>query len=252
MRFSVLSSGSKANTTYLESGSTRILIDCGLSARTVEQRLSLIGVDPSTIEGIIITHEHSDHIRGVERFSRLHEIPVYANNAARKFVKGAYAVERFETGKAFSIGDLEISPVSIVHDSGDPVGFVIVSAGIRFGHFTDLGKVTPLVKEAVTGCHSLVLESNHDPDMLWGCSYPWDLKQRISSSHGHLSNAAAGELLSEMRHDGLHQVVLGHISENSNTHEMALNCARHSLEGADCGLYCGSVYQPLPLLAASA
>ena len=257
MRFSVLSSGSKANSTFVECGDTRIMIDCGLSARTAEQRLSGLGIDPASIQGIVITHEHSDHIRGVERFSKRHQVPVYANNAARKFLKGAYAIERIETGVSFEIGSLHISPVSIVHDAGDPVGFLIQGVGLKFGHFTDLGKVTPLVQEAVRGCHSLVLESNHDPDMLWGCSYPWELKQRISSSHGHLSNAAAGELLAEIRHEGLNQVVLGHISENSNTPEIARQTAVRFLDGwleknSHAGVHCGSVYHALPLLAVAA
>lgn len=252
MRFCVLSSGSKANSTLVECGETRVLIDCGLSARMMEQRLSSRGIDPSTIEGIVITHEHFDHIKGVERFSKRHQVPVYTNAAARKFIKGAYALERFETGVPFEIGELQISPVSIVHDAGDPVGFVIRGAGLKFGHFTDLGKVTPLVREAVAGCHSLVLESNHDPDMLWGCSYPWELKQRISSSHGHLSNASAGELLAEICHNELHQIVLGHISENSNTPEIARQTAQRFLEGAAVSIHCGSVYEPLPLLAVAA
>lgn len=252
MRFSVLSSGSKANSTLVECGDTRILIDCGLSARTMEQRLATVGVAPDSIDGIIITHEHFDHIRGVERFSKRHEVPVYANSAARRFLKGCYALQGFETGVLFEIGALQISPVSIVHDAGDPVGFVIKGAGLKFGHFTDLGRVTPLVREAVSGCHSLVLESNHDPDMLWGCSYPWELKQRISSSHGHLNNATAGELLAEMLHSELHEVVLGHISENSNTPEIARQSAQRSLEGSFASIHCGSVHHALPLLAVAA
>ena len=143
--------------------------------------------------------------------------------------------------------------MSIVHDASDPVGYIIRGDGLQFGQVTDLGKVTELVRDAVRGCNSIVLESNHDPDMLWSCSYPWELKQRISSGHGHLSNAAAGELLAEIKHGELKHVVLGHISENSNTHEMARLCAvAHLGEGMPCEVHCGSVHQALPLLAVAA
>jgi phosphoribosyl 1,2-cyclic phosphodiesterase len=221
MRFSVLSSGSKANCTFIEGGSTRILIDCGLSGAQTEKRLRALGVEPSTLSAIIITHEHSDHIYGVHTLSRRYKIPVYANEATSQFLGKMHAKENFITGEAFSIGDLHISPFSITHDAAEPVGFVIQSEGLKFGQATDLGKVTPLVRESLSHCNALVLESNHDPLMLQECSYTWQLKQRISSAHGHLSNHDAGTLLAELLHDGLLHVVLGHLSENSNTPEVA-------------------------------
>jgi phosphoribosyl 1,2-cyclic phosphodiesterase len=258
MRFSVLSSGSKANATYIEGASTHILIDCGLSMRRIEERLGTIGVDAAALEAILITHEHSDHILGVERLSKRHRLPVYCNKATSHFLKGAYALEIFETGSQFSVGEFEIAPVSIVHDAADPVAFIVKGQGISFAQATDTGRVTPLLREALTGCHSMVLESNHDRDMLWSCSYPWELKQRISSSHGHLSNDVSAELLTDLLHDGLNHVVLGHLSENSNTPEKALKSAQRSLVGFENtdkrprSLRCANVYEATPLMDVAA
>lgn len=222
MRFSVLSSGSRANATFFESGSTRILIDCGLSAAKAAERLRRLGIDPDSIDAILVTHEHHDHIAGVPVFSRRHTVPVFANEATAEFIRKPVGLERFTTGEEFVVGDLRISPFRIAHDAQDPVGFRIEAEGLVFAQVTDLGRVSPLVREAVRGVHALVLESNHDPELLLSCDYPWELKQRISSSHGHLSNNTAAELLAEIRHPELWHVVLGHLSENSNTPEVAL------------------------------
>ncbi len=231
MRFSVLSSGSKANCTFFEAGSTRILIDCGLSGSQAEQRLRALGIDPSTLNAIVITHEHSDHIHGVHTLSRKLKLPVFANSETAKFLRKMSRLEQFVTGVSFEIGDLRISPFSIAHDAVDPVGFVITHGGLKFALAKDLGKVTPLVRDAMTCCNAIVLESNHDPILLQECGYPWVLKQRISSTHGHLSNEEAGMLLAEILHPDLHHVVLGHLSENSNTPETALETVRRCING---------------------
>ena len=253
MRFSVLSSGSKANSTFIECGDTRILIDCGLSCRMLEGRLRLIDVDPESLDAILVTHEHSDHIRGISRFSKKYKLPVYANKATKKRIDDVHAFEIFCTGEAFEVGSLNVSPISITHDAVDPVAFVLKGAGLKFAQITDLGRVTPLIRDALQGCHSMVLESNHDKDMLWSCSYPWQLKQRISSSHGHLSNETASQLLSEVLHSELHHVVLGHISENSNTPEVAHQTALRSIAGFEPkSLRCANVYQPTPILEVAA
>lgn len=248
MRFSVLSSGSKANCTLVESGTTRILIDCGLSARETVRRLCVLGVDPSTISAIIVTHEHRDHIYGIPVMSRRHNLPVYANRSTARFLRHLHALEIFKTGHTFSIGEMEISPFSIVHDASDPVGFCIQARGIKFAQATDLGKVTPLVREALRDSHALVLESNHDPEMLRCCHYPWELKQRIASSHGHLSNGTASEFLAELMHSDLRHIVLGHLSENSNTPELALAAAREQVP-CERTLLCASVQRETPMLS---
>lgn len=250
MRFSVLTSGSKANCTYLESGSTRILIDCGLSARQTEVRLRSLGIDPESLNAIIITHEHSDHINGVPVLSRRFKLPVYANAGTASFLRGVFALEKFVTGRRFSIGELTIAPFSIVHDAHEPVGFTIEGQGIKFSQATDLGKVTPLVRECLRGSNALVLESNHDHEMLQNCDYPWELKQRIASSHGHLSNDSSSALLAELVHSDLQHVVLGHLSENSNTPELALRAAQMQLsEHAVATLMCACIANETPLLA---
>ena len=241
MQFSVISSGSKANCTFVESGSTRILIDCGLSARQTERRLLELGIDPSSIEALVITHEHSDHINGIPVFSKKFKIPVYANEGTAEFIPARFALELFATGKPFCIGSLKINPFRIVHDAIDPVGFVIEAEGLKFTQATDLGKVTPLVVDAARGAHALVFESNHDIDLLYASDYPWDLKQRIHSSHGHLSNEASAELLTEVCHSDLLHIVLAHISENCNTPEIAVASAKQALAGIlPPTLLCGS------------
>jgi phosphoribosyl 1,2-cyclic phosphodiesterase len=254
MRFSVLSSGSKANSTYVEAGGVRFLVDCGLSGKQAENRLGEIGVDPSSLDAIIVTHEHSDHIHGVGTLSRRYNLPVYANKLTMKHISKPKGCEIFTTGERFSVGKVEIEPFSIVHDAADPVGFAIHSGGLKLVLCTDLGRVTTLVREHVKGCNAIVLESNHDQEMLQSCSYTWELKQRIASAHGHICNETAGALLAEIAHPGLFHVVLGHISERSNTPTLALESSNkylHTVEDQTVGLQtllCGNIYESLPCL----
>lgn len=229
MRFAVLSSGSKANCTFIEAQGIRILIDCGLSGRETEKRLTSLGVSADTLDAIIVTHEHSDHIMGLATVSKRYKIPIYSNKATGKQLKRGYAHETFVTGETFSVEGLEIESFSIVHDAIDPVGFSIQSEGLKFVQATDLGRVTNSVSEALRGANAVVLESNHDQEMLMSCDYPWVLKQRIASSHGHLSNDCAGALLQEFSHSDLNHVVLAHLSENSNRPDVALKTVKSYL-----------------------
>jgi phosphoribosyl 1,2-cyclic phosphodiesterase len=164
------------------------------------------------------------------------------------------AKEVFQTGVDFSIGDIRITPFSIVHDASDPVGFAVVAEGFKLVLCTDLGRVTTLVQQHARGANAILLESNHDQEMLQSCSYTWELKQRIASTHGHLCNDAAGQLLEEIMHPELFHVVLGHLSENSNTPALALETANRYLkrcEGRSGGLQtllCGNIYESLPCL----
>jgi phosphoribosyl 1,2-cyclic phosphodiesterase len=254
MRFSVLSSGSKANCTYVEAGGVRLLVDCGLSGKQAEARLSEIGVDPSTLSAILVTHEHSDHIHGVGTLSRRYKLPVYANASTMEHISKPRAKEVFETGSDFSVGKIRVTPFSIVHDASDPVGFALYADGFKLVLCTDLGRVTTLVQEHVRGANAILLESNHDQEMLQSCSYTWELKQRIASTHGHLCNDAAGQLLEEIMHPELFHIVLGHLSENSNTPMLALQTANQYV--GRCGerasglktLLCGNIYESLPCL----
>lgn len=250
MRFSVLASGSRANCTYVEAAGKRFLIDCGLSGKQVALRLAKNGIDASTLDAIIVTHEHGDHIHGVSVLSRRYKLPVYVNEAAKAKITKVFAFESFETGIDFSIGDVQLHPFSIVHDAVDPVGFTIEAEGLKLSHFTDLGRVTPLVKQALEGSHAIVLEANHDKELLQICDYPWELKQRIASSHGHLSNCAAADCLYEAHHAELGQVVLGHLSENSNTQELALDTVLRRVRSIGFeNISCGAPHAPSPLYA---
>jgi len=250
----VLSSGSKANCTFVEAAGERVLIDCGLSGKKAEERLIEHGIDPASISSILVTHEHSDHIHGVPTLSRRHGMTVYANAATMENISKVKRREVFTTGQDFSIGRIRITPFSIVHDAVDPVGFVLRADGLALAVVTDLGRVTTLVQEHVRGVNALILESNHDQQMLQECGYTWELKQRISSTHGHLCNEAAGQLIEDIMHPELFHIVLGHLSENSNTPTLALECARRYLERCDergrglRTLLCGNVYESVPSL----
>jgi phosphoribosyl 1,2-cyclic phosphodiesterase len=254
MRFSVLSSGSKANCTFVEAGGVRFLVDCGLSGKQAEARMAEVGVDPKTLSAILVTHEHADHIHGVATLSRRYGIPVYANAGTMERIAKPRGREIFKTGSDFCVGQVEVTPFSIVHDAKDPVGFSIRAEGFKLVLVTDLGRVTTLVQEHARGANAILLESNHDQEMLQSCSYSWDLKQRISSTHGHLCNEAAGQLLQEIMHPELFHIVLGHLSENSNTPQLALQATNRYLERcADQAtglqtLLCGNVYESLPCL----
>lgn len=250
MRFSVLSSGSKANATFVEGGGARILIDCGLSATKAEERLRRLGIDPATLDAILVTHEHSDHIYGISVMSRRFKIPVYTNAGAADHVHKVYGHEIFRTGEPFAVAGLSIAPFSIVHDAREPVGFRMMAEGLVFAQATDLGKVTPLVRESLRGANALVIESNHDEQLLLECDYPWELKQRISSSHGHLSNSTAAALVNELTHGDLWRVVLAHLSENSNTPAVALRTfEQHVPAGTIDSVVCGSVAAETDLFA---
>lgn len=253
MRFSVISSGSKANSSFIDTGNARILIDCGLSAKQLEIRLGQLGINPASIDAILVTHEHSDHIHGVPTLSKRYKIPVYANFQTLKQIPKPYHGEQFQNGVDFWVGGTRITPFSITHDAVDPVGFSIFSGGMKFSQVTDLGRVTLLVTEHLKDSNFLVLESNHDQEMLRNCEYPWELKSRISSSYGHLSNDDSTALLKEIAHPDLRHVVLGHLSEHSNSPAVALQTHLAMFKASQLSelpfdLRCGSVHHATPLL----
>ena len=220
----VLASGSKGNAIYISDGACSILLDAGLSGKAVELRMRERDLDPAALTAILVSHEHSDHIQGVGVLSRRYRLPVYI---ARNTLKAApqlgrlHVVKHFECGHGFFIGRLSIHPFSTSHDAADPVGFTFQRNGDKIGVATDLGIVTAMVKEHLKECALLVLEANHDPDMLINGPYPWPLKQRIKGRSGHLSNHDSMALLSEIQHDNLKHVVLAHLSEINNTPETA-------------------------------
>jgi phosphoribosyl 1,2-cyclic phosphodiesterase len=218
--FQVLASGSKGNATLVCSSTTRVLIDAGLSGKELVRRMEKTSVKGGDLDAIIISHEHQDHVRGAGVLSRRFDLPVFLSQGTLESLPsqvGPMACHQlFQPGTAFEIGDLRLHPFDISHDAKEPVGFVVENDGCRLGICTDLGIATQLVKARLQGCSGLILESNHDTELLLNGPYPWELKQRIRSRHGHLSNADTCELLKTLHHTGLQCVVLAHLSEVNN------------------------------------
>jgi phosphoribosyl 1,2-cyclic phosphodiesterase len=299
VRFTVLASGSKGNCTIVSGGNTRILVDAGLSCREMFRRMEQAGEDPGTLDAILITHEHSDHVSGLAVTARKLGIPVYFTEAThrewmrwitprRRMTYAEWleqcrrqaaerqaetppetadcedsesaelasdlpadapahtnghrdtekpdpawlpAVEYFQAGTPFQVGDISVSPFTIPHDAADPVGFVFHAEGVRLALATDLGYIPPNVKAQLKGVDLLLLESNHDLDMLRDGPYPWSVKQRVLSRVGHLSNDAAAEYLQSGYDGQATYIVLGHLSENNNLPELARLAAERALAG---------------------
>lgn len=227
VQFTILGSGSGGNCAYLETGETRLLIDAGFSGRQIRERLASIGRTPESLNGILLTHEHSDHIQGLTGLCSKLKIPICCNRLTREAVELQLEIKLecchlFTTGSSFDIGDVRIDTFSIPHDAYDPVGYMLHAGGHKIGFLTDLGHATRLVCERVRASNVLVLETNHDLKMLQDDPRrPWSLKQRISSRHGHLSNEAAAEALQTIVHADLRHVFLGHLSRDCNRPELA-------------------------------
>jgi phosphoribosyl 1,2-cyclic phosphodiesterase len=222
----VLGSGSGGNSVYLECGETRLLIDAGLSGRQIRQRLAEIGRSPETLNAILVTHEHSDHIQGLNVLGAGLHIPVYCNRLTQEEILAKFQTKMdfrvFETGAAFEVGALGIETFSVPHDACDPVGFLVRTPNLTFGLVTDLGHATRLVLERVRQANVLVFETNHDVKMLQDDPRrPWSLKQRILSRHGHLSNEAAADAMEQIVSAQLTHLYLGHISRDCNRPELA-------------------------------
>lgn len=219
MKICSLASGSKGNCLYLETGDARVLIDAGLSLRETLLRMEMVGIDAGGVNAVLVTHEHIDHIRSAGSFARKFKVPVIASHLvhrkSEKYFKKTQVIE-FESGCSFDFRGISIDPFPITHDSCDPVGFLLESREGRCGSATDLGIVTRLVADKLRGCRALNLESNHDVDMLMNGPYPWELKQRIRSRHGHISNEESLALLHDLAHAGLEALVMAHLSEVNN------------------------------------
>lgn len=235
VRLTVLGSGSSGNCAYLETEDTRLLVDAGFSLRQIRQRLGAIGRTPENLTGILITHEHSDHIQGITALTQKLHVPVYCNRGTLTEIEFQLGIKVdgrvFETGAAFDVGDLHVESFSVPHDAQDPVGFLVQTMAGNFGFLTDLGHATKLVLERVRRANVLVLESNHDVRMLQDCPHrPWSLKQRILSRHGHLSNEAAAEAAEQIMSAELKHLYLGHLSRECNKPELALKVVSQRLE----------------------
>ena len=226
VHFTILGSGSAGNCAYLETETTRLLIDAGLSARQIRQRLLTLHRAPEGLNGILITHEHSDHVQGLAVLAGKLRIPVYCNRLTRDAISaelgGAVPFQIFTTGASFEIGDVMIDNFSIPHDAQDPVGFLLRTLSGNIGFLTDLGHATKLVIERVKPSQVLVLEANHDLQLLQDdLKRPWSVKQRIASRHGHLSNEAAADVAAQVVSSQLKHLFLGHLSRDTNRPELA-------------------------------
>ena len=237
MIFCPLYSGSSGNCTYVSDGKTGILIDAGLSGKQIMDALAQIGVLPETLAGIVITHEHSDHIKGAGILSRRFHLPIYANDGtwqgmARQVGEVSPSLRRvFETGRDFYIDGLAVHPFAIPHDANDPVGFRVYAGARSVATATDMGYVRPEVLEALRATDITLFESNHDPDMLrQNPHYSSALKQRILGNRGHLSNEACARGIYALLEKGVRHVVLGHLSGENNTPELAMDTSLEFLE----------------------
>ena len=246
MRFAVLGSGSGGNSAVVECGGVRLMIDAGLSAKQLMLRLGQLGIDPASLDGILLTHEHGDHVKGLKVFLKKYPLPVFATPQTSHVVRetgiegGVW--KTFETGQTFAIRDSVIRSFSIQHDAVDPVGFVIGSPSRRMGFVSDAGHVTRSMTESLRGLHGLFVEANYDDGLLEAdTKRPWAIKQRISSRHGHLSNEQVAGLIRDIAHAGLGRVVLGHLSADCNTPDLILGRLRDCLAEmghGHVGLHC--------------
>jgi phosphoribosyl 1,2-cyclic phosphodiesterase len=248
MRIAVLASGSSGNCLVLEQDDCLLVVDGGLSYRAFSERLSGSGLEGGRPVGILLSHEHSDHSRGIGAIARKLGVPVFATpgtlEAISDHVGRNVTLSSARNGSWFEVGPFGVSPFSLPHDASDPSGYVIEAAGTRVGIATDLGSPGELARTCLSGCDAVVLEFNHDEDMLWSGSYPWPLKQRIASATGHLSNVSAARLLEQVVHDDLQAVVLAHLSQENNTPGKALEVARE-VTGAERRLAVGRPDRPL-------
>lgn len=235
-KFCSLASGSSGNSTYIGTDTTNILVDAGLSGKKVVESLSLIDVVPGDIDAIVVTHEHKDHIKGIGILSRRFDIPIYANSKTWKAMEGSIGevkpknVRCFETDQDFYIKDLNVQPFLIPHDAAEPVGYCFYYAGKKVTISTDLGHTNVKIINMLADSDILLLEANHDLEMLKIGSYPYYLKKRIMGKNGHLSNNDAGETLIQLINRNVKNVLLGHLSRENNVPELAYATVKDMLD----------------------
>lgn len=233
MRFATLGSGSRGNATLVEAGATRLLVDCGLGLADIGQRLGALGVEAESLDAILVTHEHGDHVGGVGPLARRLRLPVLMSAgtwlAAAPQLGELPGLRLVSSHEPFALGDIEVDPLPVPHDAREPTQFVLGDGERRLGLLTDTGAVTPFLRERLDGCHALLLEFNHDEAMLREGPYPASLKNRILGRLGHLSNAQAAELLGTLDTSRLRHLVAAHLSEKNNSPEAARAAAAGAL-----------------------
>jgi len=222
LQISTLGSGSKGNATVLKLGSTTLLVDCGFGLKDTLARMASIDVSPADLNAILVTHEHADHISGVESLAAKFSIPVFMTQGTARVWKSRGRVQAniIHTEKTFHVNDVEVVPVAVPHDAKEPVQFVITYLGYSIGILTDLGMLTPSIFESYKVCRTLLIEANHDLEMLHGGPYPFSLKKRVAGNWGHLNNLQTVEFLNQLDKEGvLDKVIIAHVSEKNNSQE---------------------------------
>jgi phosphoribosyl 1,2-cyclic phosphodiesterase len=252
----MLGSGSAGNSALIATRHCKILIDGGLSARQLVLRLEQCGLRPDQLDGVLLTHEHGDHVCGLEVLCRKFDVPIYCNALTAEAIRCSGSLDEhrnwrlFHTGAEFSICDIVVQTFPVPHDAVDPVGFTFHAGTRSLGFITDLGYATKLLTERLRQVHTLVIETNHDEKLLQNDPHrPWPVKQRIQSRHGHLSNTAAASVIEQLLPGKIERVVLGHLSRDCNTPDLAIGAVRGLLEKCgkiDMEIYCAAQSQISP------
>ncbi len=244
MRFASLGSGSEGNSLLVAVGTksacpgtstksscpgtrqTHVLMDCGFGLKDTVSRLARLGVSPDQLSGIVVTHEHGDHVSGVARLARKYNLPVWLTHGTLRNQLAAFAglvnIQEIDPHRAFAIGDIEITPYPVPHDAAEPVQFVFSDGARRLGVLTDTGCSTAHIEQTLSGCHALVLECNHDTEMLMNGDYPYSLKQRVGGRFGHLNNQESAGILARLDVSRLQHLIAAHLSRKNNTPELAV------------------------------
>ncbi|MDF1689131.1 MAG: MBL fold metallo-hydrolase [Cycloclasticus sp.] len=230
MRFASLGSGSRGNSTLVQFDETTLMIDNGFSIKETDKRMERLGVSGKDISAILVTHEHGDHVGGVARYARRYNIPVWASHGTGAMIKNIDSVQCFNSHKSFELGDISIEPVLVPHDAREPTQFVFRSNNLKLGVMTDTGSITQHMVDVLMDCDALLLECNYDRDMLLNGAYPESLKRRVMGDWGHLDNQQAIGLLRRLNTDRLQHLVLAHVSEKNNSHELVLDSVSQAIE----------------------
>jgi phosphoribosyl 1,2-cyclic phosphodiesterase len=243
LKFCSLSSGSCGNVAFISFGKTKLLIDAGLSVKMTAEALSSIGEDISSLDALLLTHEHIDHSKSIRALARRFHLPVYASHGTWKSINNNNGCNQvcFNAGKEFIIGDIRIESFSIFHDAAEPVGFTLICDDIKVSIITDTGCISENILQQLKGSHTVLLEANHDEKMLEQGSYPYYLKKRILSDKGHLSNVIAGKTAAWLVGKGTKRIILGHISSENNSKELARDTVNHELQSE--GMYEGKDFE---------
>lgn len=242
MRFAYLGSGSRGNAALIQAGTTTLMVDCGFSLVDCERRLQRLGTAPAALSAIVVTHEHADHLNGVARLARKYRIPVWMTQGTRDVWRDSEVpvLRVCSAHAAFTIGDIQVQPYPVPHDAREPCQYVFSDGRLRIGVLSDAGHITPHIRASLSGCHALLLECNHDPEMLANGPYAASLKTRVGGPLGHLSNGQAADLLRQIELGQLQHLVVAHISEKNNTPELAraaisaaMNCSEDLIAVVD-------------------